>query len=264
MNFNVWNGVYETFQEAISQNTESTSTDIFTSRRWLDNVLAKTKKNINAASMEGAFTANTAMQNDHLAVLASQVANGKGGVRILDFGGGMGASVPKILASLPPGTEAEFIIVDNAKTCAGGRELFSEEPRVPFTESLPHPKQPFDIIHCESSLHYVDHWRQLLETLADHKADHLLFCESLTGEIPSFVSLQFYYEHFIPVQFLNIGEFINALEELDYKLIFQTEYLPTICGVSGPLPMGNFPEKYRLDQYRHFLFSLRLSGSGPD
>lgn len=264
MSFNVWSGIYETFQEAISQIPENTGTDIFTSRRWLDNALAKTKKNINAAAKEGAFPTVATMQDAPLHALASQVAKAKSCVRILDFGGGMGANVSKVLSSLPPDTEAEFTIVDNAATCARGRELFAEDPRVTFAESLPHQKQSFDIVHCESSFQYVDHWRQLLKTLADYEADHLLFCGSFAGEIPSFVSLQIYFGILMPMQFLNIGEFINALEELDYNLVFQTKYFPTICGVTGPLPMGNFPEEYRLDQFRHLLFSFQPSGSGPD
>ena len=162
-------------------------------------------------------------------------------MRILDFGGSLGICVPQTLAALPPRAEAEITIVDNAESCAEGSSFFAEDPRITFTETLPKINSPFDIVHCGSSLHYVDEWRRVLESLAGYEAEYLLLSDIPAGEIPSFVSLQVYYEHLIPMRFWNIREFVAALEELDYELIFKTEYFPTIRGVTGPLPMGNFP-----------------------
>ena len=51
MSFIVWEGVFDTFRNAKAHNAEKTSTDIFTSPRWLDITLAKTKE----ALKEGAI-----------------------------------------------------------------------------------------------------------------------------------------------------------------------------------------------------------------
>jgi len=251
MGFIVWEGVFETFQDAKARHAEKTGVDVFRARRWLDNTLSQTKQ----ALRQGAAPTGAATHDDLLPVLASQVAKANGCVRILDFGGGMGAGVPKVFASLPSGAAAEITIIDNAESCTAGRTLFGAQPGVIFTESFPPQNQLFDIVHCGSSLHYADDWRHALKTLAGYEADHLLFSEVPAGEIPTFVSLQVYYEHLIPMRFWNIGEFVGALEKLGYTFISQTALIPTIRGVTGPLPMANFPEDHRLEYYCHLFFS---------
>ena len=98
MNHIVWEGVFETFQDAKNRNAERTRTNIFTSRRWLDNALAKTKENQNAAAKKGPAPTR---EEYPLPVLASKVAEEKGCVRILDFGGSLGICVPQTIAALP-------------------------------------------------------------------------------------------------------------------------------------------------------------------
>lgn len=261
MSVTVWEGVFETFHDAKGRYPEKTNTDIFTSRRWRDSALAKTIKIQKVAANRGA---SSLADKSPLSLLASQVAKERGRVRILDFGGGTGTSVPQTFAALPVGVEAEITIVDNAELCAEGRALFSGDKRVIFTDTLPENQPDYDIVHCDSSLQYVDDWRQLLGKLTGYKANYILVCELLAGKIPSFVSLQNYYEDLVPVRFWNICEFVAALEELGYDLSLKTEYFPTIRGVCGPLPMNNFAEEYRLEQCCNVLFSNLDMGCGSN
>lgn len=259
MSFTVWEGVFTSFQDAREQYPENTCRDIFASRRWRDSAEARTLKTRELGAGNGL--------SDHrdrtcLPRIASRIAKENGRVRILDFGGGAGASVSQTIAAVPAGVEVQMTIVDNAELCALGRGLFSGDERVIFSETLPQNHTDFDIVHCESSLQYIDDWRQILEKLADYKASYILVCELLAGKIPSFVSLQDYYGDFVPVRFWNVCEFVATLEELGYEMCEKTEFQLTVRGVSAPLPMHNFAEEYRLEQCCDILFSNPHTANG--
>ena len=51
----------------------------------------------------------------------------------------------------------------------------------------------------------------------------------------------------IRTHFKNLKEFLSAVEQLGFHLIFKSNYYTTICGKIGPLPMQNFDKKYQLE-----------------
>ena len=44
------------------------------------------------------------------------------------------------------------------------------------------------------------------------------------------------------------------MEDLHYTLIIRAPYQASIRGIDGPLPMTNFPPRYRLARACHMLF----------
>ena len=144
----IWQGVYNSFDEATLHVGPSEKTNAFISGRWIKNSTDRARKTI-AMAVEG----GTARMHEYpLTVLISLLAANRERVRILDFGGGIGSSVPEVLASIPPDSRVEFVIIDNAATCTMGRDLFADEPRVSFVEELPATTEDFDILHCGSSM----------------------------------------------------------------------------------------------------------------
>ena len=202
-----------------------------------------------------AVEGGTARMHEYpLTVLISLLAANRERVRILDFGGGIGSSVPEVLASIPPDSRVEFVIIDNAATCTMGRDLFADEPRVSFVEELPATTEDFDILHCGSSMQYIDDWRGILQRFAEYKAEYMMFSDLLAGDIPTFVTLQVYYDQLIPSRFCNLDEFTDVVKSVGYREIFGCNFLAEIRGTVGPLPMENFPEVNRLVHSCHLIF----------
>ena len=81
------------------------------------------------------------------------------------------------------------------------------------------------------------------------------FSDLMAGDIPTFGTLQQYYDTQMPSWFWNVGEFVAAVRERGYKLIFRSIHMSTILGATGPLPMTNSPLSHRVDHGCHLLFA---------
>ncbi len=253
----IWQGVYASFDDAKVQNDELTRDSSFRSQRWFNNSLETFTKLRNAVAEPDFIHTFEILEQDPLPLATAMVMGQKPTVRILDFGGGIGCSAVPLLGHIPDNSSVEIVIVDNSEICEFGNELFSDEPRVSFSDELPQESEHFDIIHCRSSLQYVDDWLDILGKLGRYHADYILICDLPAGDIPTIVTLQIYYEFLIPVHFWNIHEFIAAMENLDYSLKLKAGYTATIRGVRGPLPMGLLPPENRLKHACHLLFSRK-------
>jgi hypothetical protein len=78
----------------------------------------------------------------------------------------------------------------------------------------------------------------------------------MAGDIPTFVSKQFYYGKYIPTWFWNVNEVIDQLASNNYELVFKSNYLGQFLGEKQDLPMSNLPKENQLKNACHLAFKL--------
>ncbi|MBF0192935.1 MAG: methyltransferase, TIGR04325 family [Magnetococcales bacterium] len=243
MSFQVFSGIYNSFAE-----TKAGSDAVFESEQWLQ----KTKGHVQKAYEQGAVS-----EEYSLAFLAA-TSKRDNKVVILDFGGGLGDRFPMVAATLPDNIKIEFHVVDNAAACKVGKECHGGDKRIFFHDSIPKSLERVDIIHLGSVLRYIDDWQGLLSQLATFKAPHILFSDSLIGDVPTFISVENYYDAKIPFRCLNINELVSFIDDkLGYDLVYKSRFIQYIQGKKGFYNMDNMPKKYRLDSTMNLLFSIK-------
>ena len=174
---------------------------------------------------------------------------------ILDFGGGMGTSYFPLISSLPDTKKVEFHIVELKTICDLANKILGDFPQLHFHESLPKISKEVDIIHAGSSMQYISDWKGWLDEFVNYRPRILILEDILTGNIPSFVTTQNFYGKKIRLRFLNINEFIEKVQRLDYQLIYKSQCTQNFLGgIGGSLPMKNFPSQYQLDYGSHLIF----------
>jgi len=178
----IWEGVYQSFAEA------GEVTDIYEDEIWVNKLTARFEEETSSLKSATGIPGVAAFSEYLLPFLVSLQAAGKNRIRVLDFGGGFGTSFFKSLASMVTPEKLEYHVVELPLLCTKGRTLASEYPNLHFHDSFPDLSGETDIVHVASSLHYVKHWQDVLESLAVYRPRHFLFSDLLAGEIPTFVS----------------------------------------------------------------------------
>lgn len=85
----------------------------------------------------------------------------------------------------------------------------------------------------------------------------MLFTDLTAGKIPTYVSVQNYYDSKIPVWFFNIDEILKEVEKLGFKVALCSPRLSPFFGKLQEIPQNNFPEKYRLKNSCNLLISKK-------
>ena len=250
----IWEGVYKSFRDAPSSGPG------FTGERWIQNSLEKINAVRQDAQEKGTVLSVTQYRESLLPFVAAIVLNEFEGVRILDFGGGVGFSYYQVLHGLPRTKNFEFHIAEIDALCEVGKQYFQNEQHIFFHSSLPREEGlTFDIVHMGSSLHYFEEWEELLSRLCRYKPRYFLLTDLPAGDIPTFATVQSYYTSKIPVWFFNIDEVINAMTRQNYYLVFKSAYVATVLGQEHEIPQDNFEEQYRLGHTCSLLFAKRDS-----
>lgn len=244
----IWDGVYETFADAQADGS------VFGEEIWLAKVTERARGALNA-SRQSASIAQVAETHDYaLPIVAALAAQPGKALRILDFGGGLATSFVPLLNMLPGGQELEFVIVENATICNRGAELFGGDARVSFVPELPSDSSRFDIVHCGSSLHYVDDWQGVLRSFVRYRPRHLVIADLPAAENVSFVTAQCYHGKRIPVRFWNLDAFVAAVAELGYALTFKARYRSPALQLNLEEAMLHFDTSHRLDYFAQLIF----------
>lgn len=242
MSFQIFSGIYSSFAE-----TDAVSKTVFSSDEWLERA---------ATNVKQAYLSGAVAEEYSLAIMAAN-SQRNGRVRVLDFGGGLGAVFPGVAASLAADIQLEYHVVDSAAACRVGLNCHGDDKRIHFHDSLPDDLPTLDIIHLGSVLQYIDDWQGLLHRLAEYQAPRILFSDTMTGNIPTFVSLEEYYGKRIPFRFINIDELVGYIEgDLGYRLLYKSRFIQTIQGKKGFYNMDNLPPEYRLNTSHNLLFAL--------
>ena len=240
--FNIWEGVYENWDLAPADD------DVFASDIWVDKISRQALKIFESYHSPDKLPLNTSIHENALPLASAMLSlNDLEPLRVLDFGGGMGTGYLYLKTSLCAQKLIEYHIVEGEAICQRGKELFSSHPNLYFHQTLPSLPDPVHIIHLGSSLQYIENWNGLIGSFTSLKPRYLILTDVLAGDIKSFVTIQKFHGKKIRTHFKNLKEFLSAVEQLGFHLIFKSNYYTTICGKIGPLPMQNFDKKYQLE-----------------
>lgn len=250
--FKVWDGVYELFAEARG------SVDAFEGDIWLDKITERARSAI-ASSEEGTTIASVAETKDYaLPFVAALAARPQKSLRILDFGGGLATSYLPLINMLPSGQPLDFVIVENEKVCTRGKDLFGSDKRLCFRADVPTSREKFDIVHCGSSLHYVDDFVGMLDRFVSLEPEYLLFADLPAAENRTFVTAQMFHGRRIPVRFWNLGEFVTHVKKLGYGMIFGARFIAHFTANETVRCFAHFPKDYRLNHFSQLVFKRRV------
>lgn len=162
------------------------------------------------------------------------IANRKGPVRILDFGGAAGLDFGNLSASLGGiPKDVSYMVVDTPGTCAAGRSIWEGE-NVAFTSELPAETERFDIVYAYSAIQYVDDFRHGLKKFAAYQPESILLCHHPIYFGESFVRCQSNMGAGLEVAQWVFGfdDLIKTMSDLGYQLSFR-EYTPAEYNVDN-------------------------------
>jgi putative methyltransferase (TIGR04325 family) len=253
MSFNIWEGIYNSFKECPE------SGDGHESETWVSKSLERTHKLLDAAKEKKTIPTVVAYQASLLpflvALVTKRTENKK--INILDFGGGLGVTYIPVINSCEYQEYIDYHIVETKNICEVGRHIFKDDARIHFYSSLPQKIKKMDIVHIGSSIQYIEDWRTLISELAGYNPQFFLFTDLTAGDIPTYVSVQNYYESKIPCWFFNIHGIIDKMLSVKFRLLFKSSFTGIYLGKEQEVfqLQSNFPEKYRLKNTCSLLFS---------
>jgi putative methyltransferase (TIGR04325 family) len=247
--FKVWEGVYASFAEAQGDH------GIFEQSVWLDKVKDRARLALAASRSNDAIAPVAETRDYALPVVAALAARSGATLRVLDFGGGLASSFIPLVKMLPAGQTLEFVIVENEAICRAGRDLLRSDSRVRFRSDIPDVGERFDIVHCGSSIHYVDNWSGLLARLVALKPEYLLFADLPAADNRTLVTAQRFHGSRIPVRFWNLNEFIVQVESAGYRLLLKARYRGSFLDEHAAPPTKHFDPLQRLCYFSQLIFA---------
>lgn len=240
--FNIWEGVYKNFREAsvIGKRHEG---DL-----WFTKSTARAEELLHLADDKNFISKVVGYRESLLPFLAAVVYARKGKAEILDFGGGSGFTFVPTLYGLANNQNLKYYLIDLPPICRQGKIIYKKFPQIEFYTNLPSKRKikQLDIVHLGSSLQYIEDWQRRLKQLSDFKPEYILFTDFYAGNVPTFATLQTYYDSKIPFWFFNLSAVLKVLSRLGYELAFKGTHRGTILGTEQGPPQNNFSKKYRL------------------
>ena len=241
----VWEGVYSSFRE-IEIDGEGFDGDLYPGL-----VEKEVRRLVDELTKGGTVPDILRGENSLLPLLVAAISAGRNlnnRIKILDFGGGSGITYLFLKNSINNLDNVEYHIVDYDKVSRPGRLIFKEDSRLFFHTELPENLTDITIIYINSVLQYIEDYPSLLKKLCSFKPEYFLFVRLSAGDIPTFVTKQVNLPGFCtPYKFLNIDDFIAAMNQLGYTLGFKssgdTDYY-----------QNNLPSPYRLGRNCNLLF----------
>lgn len=243
----VWEGVYERFGDVPASGPG------FDGDTWSSRSRAKIKAALETARSGGTVTAALSYGSGLLPVVAALSTENRSEISILDFGGGLGFDFVSVAQGVVESGGVAYHVVDNATICALGSDMFRDDSRISFHDSLPDEIDDVDIVHLGSSLHYVDDWRSVLARLAGYRPHYFVLTDLPAGDIPTYATAQNYYESKIPCWFFDVHQILDQMASLSFKLLLKSRYVEH--------RQDNFPDKFRLGHSCNLLFAADAESS---
>jgi putative methyltransferase (TIGR04325 family) len=232
----IWSGVHAAFSDVPADD------DGFIHPLWLEKSVARLQ---DAQAAPGPSPSAEYALTD--AVLAASVTSEP--VTVLDVGGNLGQSAISVGRRLP-GVRVAWTVLEREDLLAAARAATELPREVTFVSD---PAQlaghPFDVVHLGSVLQYFEDWRGTLAELTTENTrigSWLVISDAMVGaDIPSFVTRQAYYERGLTMHFLNLGELVDHLGTLGFRLLLQEPYLTPHTARYYPEP--DLPVGHRID-----------------
>lgn len=237
---NIWEGIYDDFKSCPVEGLGHLST------RWRDRSEAK-------LNLLRAQTDTVPHQNE--AALAQLISTmDKSLVSVLDVGGNLGFSYIhlKRACSKP----VRYSVMELPNICAIGCKEWAGHSDIEFVEQL--PVRQFDVLYMSNSLQYFDDWRGFLSlAAASTRPQYILLANLFAGDIPTYATIQNYYESKMASWFFNVQEIISHISLLGFDLVFKTAYTGQFLSVYQDVPMDNLPQSHRIKNICTLLFEVR-------
>lgn len=194
--------------------------------------------------------------HDALGLLAASLEDQRE-IRVLDFGGALGAAFVQLLCTLRGPARVVYHVVELEGTCRAGRELFAGDDRIAFHTEVP-ALTGLHIVYSSSVLPYVDDYGGLLRGLTRMGAAHVLLTQLAIGRFPTFAARQLNLSgQAMAYWFINRDELVGVMEESGYALAFETQAGP-------PYPQDNYPESHRVGRMWNLLFRRKANAATPE
>lgn len=240
----IWEGIYSEYKDVPAKGAG------FDSEEWISRTRQATLVALESVSRQpNGIPYDIPSYHSLFSLTVALLKQHRERVRILDFGGGMGMAFANLLRSLgeskPP---IDYLVVDNERSCGDAARFFEQMPCVQFSSTLPPDLGNVDIILLSGVLQFVEDYQSILKKLAALNAPYWQFTFVPAGDIPTFASGQMNVPgSTIPVWFFNLGELLEIMTSLGYRLIFK-------AAMERTFDMGNFPTTHRLPRQCNLLF----------
>ena len=246
--FYIWEDIYKSFKDAPTMGL-CFSGDIW-NKRSLENI-----KYINKLAKEKKTVPEFVVYRENLLPILIALISNKKKLKIIDFGGNLGKEYLSILHSTNIKPEnIKYTVIEKNEICTLGTKIFKDQNEIQFLSKLPPPNLGADIIHIGSTLQYIEDWKGVFKKLTAFNPSYILFTDLQAGNIPTYVTLQNYYDSKIPVWYFNIDEITKELKKLGFKLIHKSTFRGSFLGIEQDRPMQNLPKKFRLKNACNLLF----------
>lgn len=254
--FNIWEGVYETFQDAKAEALGlGFGGDIYLAR-----ALATANECLDSLKTKKPIPQFHKQRSNLLPPIVALVMKER--VSILDFGGSLGIGYMTLLESLPDAaSKVQYAILETPEVCKLGEQLHGKGGGggITYFSSIP-LSTTFDIIHAASSLQYIENWKEWASAITTLNPKYIFLSDVFAGEINPYVTLQNYYGSRVPHWFLSLSELVYNFDMYGYQLIMKSSVSSRRLNQFDTLPMDNFPEPLRLSESLHLLFSCKKLG----
>lgn len=251
--FFIWEGVYPTVDDTPKRGPG------FDQPKLVQKFILALQKVRKSAGVGRSVRREPHYNQSVLPVLAGVVLSGRGSVKIVDFGGGIGIDYFRVRSALPPEASLTFTIIESPRVCVAGKKEFFGDSRVRFLVRLP-ARLSADIVHIGSALQYIRDWKRVLTDLVRRsRPRYFLFTDLPAGDIPTFASVQVYYGSKIPYWFFNVSDIVTVMRSLGFVLHFRSAYEYRYLDTYRNVPVSNFPSQYRLPYSCNLLFVRKRS-----
>ena len=241
---NIFNGVYNSFEEAVIQLRGAG----FSSVDWLERERNRFLTYRELCSLK--VTPPPRVCNLPFLVALS------GAKSIADFGGSTGWAWEYLRSSGTARTIEKYFVIELEASCRYFASLHTRP--VEYLTSLP-PDEHIDILYTNSMIQYIADDESFFAILRNQRPTYLLIDDFLGGLISEFFSVQKYYEHQLVVKFRNIPRFIEGIVSIGYELVVAVPTVNPILGRITQLPTSNLPLKNQSGWPMTFLFKRILS-----
>lgn len=137
--------------------------------------------------------------------------------RIVDWAGGTGLRFWTTRPSLT--RTVDWLVVDDPVLAALGRETAGASSELSFTNALPAPGAPVDVVLVYSALQYVEQHSDLLAALAAHRPRHIVLARFMAHEDRSYVTRQTLHGASTPCRVASIAETTQVLARCGYERV---------------------------------------------
>lgn len=176
-------------------------------------------------------------------------------INVCDFGGAMGQVFLRIKNKVSINYNVRFDVIESIETINYLPQSLKEIEGLSFYTEFQF--KDYDILHLGSVIQYIENIDDFFKKISLINSEYILINDLLAGDIPTYTTIQNYYNNPIPVTWYNF-DFINSeLEKFNYELISKSKYKVKILGEENLRNLTSVPEEYRIDHSLNLIYKKR-------